>query len=115
LAIVPQSLDSGFLATATESLLAKDPGAIPLWFESVQTAEQRSAIAETVILQTGRNQPDLAFIWATQLSDPAQRTDALRTLMHKTVQRNPDAAFELIDSPWLSSEDRDALLPRPQF
>jgi hypothetical protein len=111
LAIVPiASLDNGFFATATESLLAKDPGAISLWFESAQTDEQRSAIAEAVVLHAGRNQPDLAFTWATQLSDAAQRTEALRTLMHKAAQRNPDAASALIDSPWLSGEDRDGLL-----
>lgn len=110
LAIIPESFDNSFLATATESLLAKDPGAISLWFESVHTAEQRSAIAETVMLHAGRNQPDFAFVWATQLSDPVQRTDALRTLMHKTARRNPAAASDLFDSPWLSSEDRDELL-----
>lgn len=111
LAIIPsESLDSSFLATAAESLLAKDPGAISLWFESAQTAQQRSAIAETVMLHAGRNRPDLAFIWATQLPDSNQRADALRHLMHKTAQRNPDAASALFDTPWLSSEDRDELL-----
>ncbi len=111
LAIIPSdSLDNSFLATAAESLLAQDPEAISLWFESVQTAEQRSAIAEAVMLHAGRNQPDLAFLWATQLSDPVQRADALRTLLHKTAQRNPDAASKLFDSPWLSSEDRDAII-----
>ena len=111
LAIIPsESLDSSFLATATESLLAKDPDAISLWFESAQTAQQRSAIAETIVQHAGRNQPDLAFIWATQLPDATQRAEALRNLMHKTAQRNPDAASALFDSPWLSSEDRDGLL-----
>ena len=111
LAIIPgESLDSSFLATATESLLAKDPGAISLWFESAPTAQQRSAIAETIVQHAGRNQPALAFIWATQLPDATQRAEALRNLMHKTAQRNPDAASGLFDSPWLSNEDRDELL-----
>ena len=111
LAILPtESLDNSFLATATESLLTKDPGPIPLWFESVQTPEQRSTIAETVMLHAGRNQPELAFIWATQLSDPDQRTGALQNLLHKTAERNGDAAAALFESQWLSTEDRDNLL-----
>lgn len=111
LAILPaESPDNSFLATATESLLTRDPGAIPLWFESVQTAEQRSAIAATVMQHAGRNQPEFAFIWATQLSEPTQRTGALQNLLNKSAQRNPDAATALFDSPWLSTEDRDNLL-----
>jgi len=111
LAILPtEFLDDSFLATATESLLTKDPGAISIWFESVPTAEQRSTIAETVMLHAGRNQPHLAFIWATQLPEPTQRTDALQNLLHKSAQRNPDAASALFNSPWLSTKDRDSLL-----
>ena len=111
LAILPQeSVDNSFLALGTETLLAKDPDAIALWFESVQTADQRSAIAETVMRYAGRNRPELAFNWATQLSDPVQRSDALQNLMDRTAQRDAEAATALFDSPWLSNEDRDGLL-----
>lgn len=111
LAILPaESFDNSFLANATESLLTKDPGAIPLWFESVQAPEQRSTIAEAVMLHAGRNQPEFAFIWATQISEPTQRADALQNLLHKTAQRNPVAVPALFDSPWLSTADRDSLL-----
>lgn len=111
LSIVPrEALDASFLANATTALLAKDPNAIPVWFESLPSAELRTAIAENVMFTAGRNQPDLAFVWATQLPDAAQRQDALRRFMHRTAQRHPEAVSALLNSPWLSSNDRDALL-----
>jgi hypothetical protein len=111
LAIIPPgALDNSFLASATELLLAKDPGAIPFWFESIEDSQRRSAIAETVLLHGGRNQPDLAFIWATQLPEPARRMEALQTSFSRAVNRDIKTAPALLDSPWLSASDRESLL-----
>lgn len=110
LALVPEgSIDQSFFGQAAELLLAKDPASLTLWWETIQEPECRSAIADAVLMHSGRNGPALAFAWATQLSDPVHRQETLQGLFRRAADRDASATT-LLDSPWLSPEDRTALL-----
>jgi hypothetical protein len=63
-----------------------------------------------LISHVGRNDPGVAFIWATQLSAHERRLEALQTSFCRSVQRNPAAAPDLLGCNWLSVEDRQSLL-----
>jgi hypothetical protein len=110
-ALIPsERMGESFLTKATETLLARDPAATARWFAKLENAGCRSAIAETLISHVGRNDPCVAFIWATQLPEPERRLEALQTSFYRTVQRNPATAPDLLGCDWLSVEDRKSLV-----
>ena len=108
--IPPETLDESFLSHATETLLARDPSAVARWFAIIENTSHRGAIAETIMLHAGRNDPALAFVWATQLADSDSKLGTLQGILYRAVGHNPAAAPALLDCASLSAEDRESLL-----
>jgi hypothetical protein len=102
-------IDKSYFARAAELLLAKDPSALTLWCDTIQNPEYRSAIAEAVVFHSGRNGPDVAFAWATQLNETDRRQETLQALFRRAVSRDERIGPALLESQWLSNEDHAVL------
>ena len=108
-ALSQHSVDQSFIASAAETLLAKNPEGINEMWRLSDSAVWRSAIAEAMLVHLGRNGPHHAFVWATQLNDVDERSETLRRLFRSAIQRDANAAAVLLSSAWLQEQDRSLL------
>ncbi len=92
---LPPAIRTSAERTAMQSLAETDATAALARLESMPPGQARDQLLTTIAQTYGRQNPDLALVWARSLP-PAQAQTAIRSVIQGIAAVDPDRAFDLV-------------------